>query len=505
MAHYHNPSSITDASGGQKLINLVRGWPSPHLLPADLLKRAASSALTDPGIFVPGLQYGPDVGYEPLRRELAVWLARNYTGRQQGEEELERETERLCITGGASQSVACILQSFTDPGYTEAIWLVAPCYFLACPIFEDAGFGGGEVGGKGGRLRAVPEDEEGIDVEFLEREIKRVDMDMRESPGPVYKNPGPHRKLYRHIVYVVPTCANPSGKTMPLKRREALVRLAREHDALVICDDVYDFLQWPTALPATGTATTPTETVPVDLPPPLPRLSDIDLALGRTEFDVEGKHFGHAISNGSFSKLVGPGVRTGWVHGTADFAHGLSQTGSTRSGGAPSQLCAVILTEMLKNGDLDEHLRGKVRPDLQGRHSAIVREVEMELGGCGVEVYESKEKLGGGYFVWLTLPEGTAADEVAQKAKTEENLIIAPGSIFQVARDEEAAKFDRNIRLCYSWEERADVVEGVRRLGRVLRRMYDERKKGEEGEEGRVISKGGQEKEEEEFGTAEFK
>ena len=50
-------------------------------------------------------------------------------------------------SGGASQSVANILQSFTDPEYTRAVWAVAPCYHLMCPIFEDSGFRG--------RLRAV--------------------------------------------------------------------------------------------------------------------------------------------------------------------------------------------------------------------------------------------------------------------------------------------------------------------------------------------------------------
>ena len=142
----------------KKLINLIRGWPAPNLLPADQLKRAADDILTDPTVYVPALQYGPDPGYQPLREEIASWLGKAFNLPPD-----KRSADEICITGGASQSIANILQCFTDPAYTRAVWFAAPCYFLACPIFEDAGFAG--------RLRGVPEDEEGIDLEELERRI----------------------------------------------------------------------------------------------------------------------------------------------------------------------------------------------------------------------------------------------------------------------------------------------------------------------------------------------
>ncbi|KAK3324757.1 pyridoxal phosphate-dependent transferase [Cercophora scortea] len=447
----------------KKLINLIRGWPSPHLLPAALLKKAADKALTDPSIFVPALQYAPDPGYQPLREELATWLGRAYKTPSRAEE--------ICITGGASQSIACVLQSFTDPVYTRAVWAVTPCYFLAFPIFEDAGFAG--------RLRAVPEDDEGIDLEFLERGLRSVDEAAAAAGGddrPPYKTPGPHRKLYRHIIYIVPTCSNPSGKTTSLSHRRALVNLARRHNALIISDDVYDFLQWPILpqAPPTSTALTP---LPSPSPTPLlPRLSDIDIALGPSEHDPAGKSFSHAISNGSFSKLVGPGMRTGWVHGTSDFAYGLSQTGSSRSGGAPSQIAAAMLTSLLATGDLDTHLSNAVRPALQARHAAALAAVKSELGGMGVAVRESSE-VGkgqfGGYFLWLTLPRGLKGMDVAELARREENLIVAAGEGFEVPGDEGGVRCEGNLRVCFSWEEVEDVVEGVRRLGRVLRRVED--------------------------------
>ncbi|ROW09531.1 hypothetical protein VMCG_02345 [Cytospora schulzeri] len=444
----------------KKLVNLLRGWPSPNVLPAESLKAAANKVLSDPEIFVPGLQYGADPGYQPLREELSAFLSNAYG--------TEADAERICITGGASQSMACILQSFTEPVYTKAIWAIAPCYYLACPIFEDSGFKG--------RLRAVPEDSEGIDLEFLEKGLKSFENEIDPSERPVYKSPE-HRKVYRHVIYVVPSSANPSGKTMTLRRRTELVRLARKYDCLVVCDDVYDFLQWPVLKDSSS----PSAVTKVK---PLPRLSDIDFSLGPSGHDgpsrADGKWFGHAVSNGSFSKIVGPGIRTGWVEGTQDFAFGLAQTGSTKSGGAPSQLSATIVCEMIKSGELSRHINEACTPGLQRRHALMMKAVHEHLDRFGIEVMDSNvaeggEDVYGGYFVWITFPEGPASQDIAKRAMDDENLIVSPGEMFEVKGDEKSVHFSKSIRLCFSWEEEEDIVEGVARLGRVVDSLWSER------------------------------
>jgi DNA-binding transcriptional MocR family regulator len=63
--------------------------------------------------------------------------------------------------------------SFTDVDVTRAVWMTAPCYHLACSIFEDAGFQG--------RLKAVPEDEDGIDVDILERKMSALEAEEEKS------------------------------------------------------------------------------------------------------------------------------------------------------------------------------------------------------------------------------------------------------------------------------------------------------------------------------------
>ena len=102
---------------------------------------------------------------------------------------------------------------------------------------------------------------------------------------------------------------------MSLARREDLVRVAREFDALIITDDVYDFLQWPATDPRKENLEKAVQ----------PRIVDVDRNLdgGTSRNGADG--FGNSFSNGSFSKIVGPGVRCGWVEGSETFAFALSQ------------------------------------------------------------------------------------------------------------------------------------------------------------------------------------
>ncbi|KAL4793193.1 pyridoxal phosphate-dependent transferase [Aspergillus venezuelensis] len=154
---------------------------------------------------------------------------------------------RICITNGTFQNLASIMEAFTDPIYTRRIWMVEPTYFHACTIFEDAGFQG--------RLVGIPEDEEGLDVQFLRGQMEIAEAEAEaDRPVPLKKSPR-YEKLYRHVIYLVPTFSNPSAKTYTLSRKESLVRLEREFNALLVTDDCYDFLSWALEPPPTSSST----------------------------------------------------------------------------------------------------------------------------------------------------------------------------------------------------------------------------------------------------------
>ncbi|KAJ5247391.1 hypothetical protein N7468_002374 [Penicillium chermesinum] len=429
-------------------IDLLCGWPNPALLPAPDLLRSATTVLTTPDITNPALQYGPDEGYEPLRAHVAHWLETFY-------QPCDRiSLLRICITGGASQNLACVLQVFTDPLYTRTVWMVEPTYHLAGRIFDDAGFDG--------RVHGVPENDEGLDLEFLEAGLQAAEKKAAAEGNtePKIKLPRPWRKIYKHVIYGVPTFANPSGKIMSVGHREELVRLARRYDALLVTDDVYDMLQWPST-PGGDPAQTEH--------PVAPRLVDVDRYLDGGPVD----EWGHTISNGSFSKLISPGARTGWAEASEKLAYGLSQVGSSRSGGAPSQLSAACVDQLLATGFLETYVRDTLRPAYGDRYHRMIAAIEEYLVPHGVSVPEPPGPVAGGYFIWIKLPSDVDAADVVRRAQREENLRLAPGTLFQVIGDQGADKnrFSDRLRLCFAWAEPQQLTEGVRRLGALLGRM----------------------------------
>lgn len=142
----------------RQFINLFKGHPNHDLHPVAALKKASIAVLDNPDIRNPALNYGPDEGFLPLRHTIAEWLSRHY-------QPLPQVTpDRITVTGGASQNLAIILSVFTDPNVTQAVWMISPTYYLACRIFDDAGFKG--------KLHSIPEDEEGVDVAWLDNELQ---------------------------------------------------------------------------------------------------------------------------------------------------------------------------------------------------------------------------------------------------------------------------------------------------------------------------------------------
>lgn len=279
-------------------INLQGGWPSTRLHPANDMAEAAAKLFSSADI-QQQLRYGAGQGEVSLRSNIASWLSDEYQPRAG-----PISPERILVSNGASNGLATILQKFTDPGSTRTVWMVEPTYHLACPIFRDAGFAE--------RIRAVPEGERGVDFEFLRQALE--DSDRKATlfgETPPRKTPGNgYPRIYRHVLYMVPTFSNPSGMTMTLGDREELVRLARKFDVLLITDDVYDVLRW---CPEAGCTCQDAHLISPA------RLVDVDRFLSGQD------PFGNAISNGSFSKIVAPGVRVGWMEGTADFVRVLSR------------------------------------------------------------------------------------------------------------------------------------------------------------------------------------
>ena len=147
------------------IIDLRKGSPALELLPVEILTNAFNTIMSDKVTLTRCLDYGPGAGDNYVRKTIAEWLYRKYS--------IPRpNNERVAVTAGASQNISCILQCYTSLECTQSIYLVAPTYHLVCGIFEDHGFTG--------RLQAIPEDDQGVDIALLETKL-RADFELTIS------------------------------------------------------------------------------------------------------------------------------------------------------------------------------------------------------------------------------------------------------------------------------------------------------------------------------------
>ncbi|KAI9146862.1 hypothetical protein HJFPF1_13430 [Paramyrothecium foliicola] len=416
--------------GSQKIINLQQGCPTPRLVPTEAIAEASQSLLTRPDI-AQRLMYGPDGGEDYVRANIAGWLTGFYHP-----EAGSITPDRIAITNGASNALSTILQICTDPSYTRAIWIIEPTYFLARKIWLDAGFGD--------KMCAVPDSGSGIDVALWrqgleETERKHASQKITSVKTSVTDFP----KIYKHVLYLVPTNSNPIGHTLSYDTRLKIVELAREFDVLVIADDVYDFLRWPKE----------EHSPPCALEPPTPRLVDIDRSL------EGGSAFGNAISNGSFSKIVAPGMRVGWVEGTPAFIKNVETVGGTQSGGCQSQFTSMIIDAMLSSGQIMSHLEKVLIPTFWKRYYSMVRAIREHLFPLGVQILHGDSSVisdkptrvaqAGGYFLYIVFPEDDtfpSVSAITKVAREKYFLQLAPGDIYQVNSQAPNAKTQEAFR-----------------------------------------------------------
>lgn len=132
------------------------------------------------------------------------------------------------------------------------------------------------------------------------------------------------------------------------------------------------------------------------------------------------------------------------------------------------------MAELLKSGDLQRHIVNVLQPTYARRYHGMISAIERYLVPLDVQLPQDGREIVGGYFIWLTLPSPLLAEEVAVKARQEENLIIGPGPLFGVYGDVDKEGLRDKMRLCFSWEEEVLLPEGIQRLSRVIRAMQNE-------------------------------
>ena len=264
-------------------IDFSVGQPARDLLPLEVLRRASQAALAGAG---PGdlladervfLQYGSSQGGDPFLTTLASFLTRQ-TG-------APVDPSTLCVTNGVSQAVELCCSVFCAPG--DAVLVDSPTYFLMGKIFKDHGL----------RVISVPTDSQGLVVDAA---LEALVEEVRPS-----------------LIYTIPVHSNPASATMPPERCEALVALARRHEVIVAADEVYQLLGFPTTAGAAGGGEGGAGV--------WPSLSTYDSDSDNDNDNDHGSGSGNGTSQGgvvslhSFSKILCPGLRLGWLQAMANW------------------------------------------------------------------------------------------------------------------------------------------------------------------------------------------
>lgn len=435
---------MTTAMDQPAKINFFKGHPSYRLLPNKEIVEATKELLTpdtreyddDTNNRHP-LTYGADEGAVWVRETVCSFNNRVFG--VEGQSAASR-TEYLNLNSGASYGILSTLlhSTLAHTGYTRQAFIITPTYFLINDCFIDAGFGS--------KLTAIDEQgEDSIDLDQLVAKLEYFESNS-DPVGDTVAIQNPNRsvnkKVYRYVIYCVPTFSNPSGKTYSLETRQRLIEIARKYDMLIIADDVYDLLDYRTDVN--------------ELPRPVKRFVHLD-----RETNTDPESYGNTVSNATFSKIIAPGLRVGY-HETINnkLALQLSKGGANISGGTPSQLNSMIVGTILNNGMMDKILC-RLRSTYKDRSEMMKRCLAQYLpSGTVVSAPD------GGYFVWVTLPQGYNALEIGELLKQKYGVVLANGSGSEVVGDTRDWG-TRCARLSISFLEKEDIQLGCKQWGQV--------------------------------------
>lgn len=243
------------------------------------------------------------------------------------------------------------------------------------------------------------------------------------------------------LIYVIPTFHNPTGRYLMPEYCKKLILLAVKHNLLIICDDVYNLLHYNK-----------------EIQPP-------------TRLYQFNKSCPNIISNGSFSKIVAPGYRVGWIEAAPQTIERLSSSGVLSSGGATNNVMSGVVANAIKEGLLKKHLR-YLREEYGKRMRATCQALSQLL-----PVEFSFLEPHGGYFIWISGPalfNGSAFAEFC--SKSEHKIHVLPGERATVHRnsDDPIRRCVNSFRLSIAHYFTKELVEGVERLARALNEFLNE-------------------------------
>jgi 2-aminoadipate transaminase len=362
----------------------VGGNNDPEEIPIEGLVEAAASVLRREGskLAIYNLGMGPQ-GYPGLRQFVAD-KCREHRGIHAG-------IDDIMVTTGSGQGIDMISKLLVNPG--DTVLCEEFCYQGAMNRFRKIG----------AKLEGMKLDADGIVIEALAQQLAEL------------KAKGVRPKF----IYTIPTIQNPTASILPLDRRHALIKLAREYNIAIFEDECYADLLWQG----------------VEAPPALYALDP-----------------GCVIHLGSFSKSLAPALRLGYILSGWEIMRRLLPLKGDSGTGALDQM--IVAEYFSKN--FGKHL-GHLNGVLHDKLKTMVEAVEREFG-ASAECWAPK----GGIFLWIKLPEGVDTRKLLKPA-AEAGIIFNEGPAWAVSPHNSAS----HLRLCFAMPSKQVIRDGVAALAQV--------------------------------------
>jgi len=309
------------------------------------------------------------------------------------------DREDVVVTTGGQQVIDLVTKTLIDPG--DVIVAEAPTYPGAVPTFFSYQ----------ADVVQIEMDSDGMRIDLLEQTLDSLE---REGRRPKF-------------IYTVPTFQNPAGVTMALDRRRRLVEIAHERELLVLEDNPYGLLRYE------GEA--------------LPPLRVLDGGV-------------YVMYLGTFSKILSPGIRLGWVVAPPPVLEKISL------GKQAADLCTSTLSQLMVQAYFQE-TRWR---DYVESLTEVYRDRRDTMLDALAEFFPREAewtKPHGGMFIWVTLPDFIDTTDLLARA-LRDNVAFVPGA---------AAYLDgrghNSMRLNFSAADGDEIREGVRRIGEVVKEQVE--------------------------------
>jgi len=309
-------------------------------------------------------------------------------------------TDNILITNGSQQALDLICKVMLDPGDIVLV--------------EQPGYIGGlnAIGNYQGSKIGIPMDEDGLRIDVLANRLKEMAA----------------KDQHPKFIYTVTNFHNPTGVTLSTSRRQGLLQLAQEYDFLILEDNPYGLISFgQDALPHIKT------------------------------MDDEGR----VIYLGSFSKILTPGVRVGWVTASQPLIRQLT-IAKQGTDLCSSTLGMKLVLESIRSGELEAHIES-LRILYRRRRDLMLQALSTYMPA---EVHWTRPS--GGFFIWLRIPSYIDTKAMLPFAVAEEKVAYVSGKGFHVD-----GSGQNTIRLAFSEASETDIEEGIRRLAKAIHRRIE--------------------------------